>query len=154
MNREIKFRGYSLHDKRWQWLYGCLLRWRDGATYIFHNEDENEVEVLAETEVAPDTIGQYTGLKDKNGIEIYEGDIIRDIWFNGEEYEAMLQVIYAGHGFCTELFKGNAKAMKNDKVKCAFIYYPKDKGILRTGEVVGNIHDNPELLKGGEQWVG
>lgn len=126
MDREIKFRGRFFTDK---WIYGDLvhlsigygIRERTGLTLSFSRVDE-------------DTIGQYTGLKDKNGKEIFEGDIVIIdnslkavvIWFNGS------------FRFKDEL---SSKATYLDDIGAIMRDYDV--------EVIGNIHDNPELLKGG-----
>ena len=87
--------------------------------------------------VIPETVGQYTGLTDKNGKKIFEGDII-------DTPDRLLKVVW---------FKGNAQFDLN------FIRHAHDKIItnfkginmrdLCSYEIIGNIHDNPELLKGG-----
>ena len=128
--REILFRGQDIHGN---WHIG-LLAHIGNAWYI-----SNKAGVATAFEVIPSTVGQYTGLTDKNGTKIFEGDIVK---------------------FCTEL-----------KEIC-FVDYGKGKYILRQlkkdkhlswqsidifelfgleCEVIGNIHDNPELMKGAGQ---
>lgn len=152
MSREIKFRGRDIHGV---WHYG----------YLFQGETENNEKysvILKQkryqcdnnlTEdcpfafykdeifvVDPKTVGQFTGLYDKNGKEIYDGDIVR--------FYFMSSKIGTSELFPTSNFLGEIKTNKYNQ------YMILSDGLeihienaIKYGEVIGNIHDDPELLK-------
>lgn len=129
--REILFRGKGTHGhKTGKWIYGNYAK-------DFWGKDRGGFSILPFDggcyEVDPETIGQYTGLIDKNGTKIFEGDIVKihydsAIWGNNREV-----VFEEGQWF----FKDNAKTQKS------YIGAWGNSVV----EVIGNIHDNPELLK-------
>ena len=89
-------------------------------------------------EVDPDTVGECTGLKDKNGKLIFEGDIVQ---------------YYGTYALEVFIEEGHAKTRWFDTVtnsKCVELFFGYDEEALGEVEIIGNIHDNPELLKGGE----
>ena len=138
--RIIKFRGKRISSGDWQ--FGDLSHSQNDVVV---NEKYTTNRLINGMWIFPETVGQFTGLYDKNGKEIYEGNLIKQINFNGEQYEAIYEVVYSGESFCLKMLKGNEKAMSNNSLS-SFGYYNEDC-ILRKGEVIGNIHDNPELLK-------
>ena len=127
--REIKFRGKS--DK-YGWVYGNLsYREEDGNSAVFI-EDQGFCGDL--TPVDRNTIGQYTGLKDVNGKEIYEGDIITNKSF---PYKHIIYYDVAEACFMAKYGPG-----KDDSCR---VYQEWINNCHK--QVVGNIHDNPELIK-------
>ena len=141
MKREIKFRGKRINDGKW--IYGGLSNYcsnfrslNTNKLVIFENiasfATDNFVFVVDDCEVDPDTVGQFTGLHDTNGKEIYEGDII---WMNSLRIDMGI--------------------VEWDNERSAFvarIHNTPDRFCLWDGyEVIGNIHDNMDLLKGGDQ---
>lgn len=109
MNREIKFRGKHLN----KWVYGYLLKSVDDNKYYI------SVSLDQFYQVKEETIGQYVGLKDKNGVEIYEGDLI----LIGEK-RRKVEVI----------FKNGSFGYLHNGVCIPFQY--------QSPEVIGNIYEN------------
>lgn len=144
MNREIKFRGKRVNGG--EWVYGMTIS--NGTIKRKINNIFFEVAENKWVGVLPETLGQYTGLKDKDGKEIYEGDILKtprgfigQVVFGRAEEECRHKVFgrmvidcYTTYGW---IF------VRGDGYRCAI-----DDELLE-GEIIGNIHDNQELMKGG-----
>lgn len=137
MSREIKFRGKRGYNG--EWVYGLPVNYCN-KTYILVLTDFEEERVYEQYphkemwpyEVIPETVGQYTGLKDKNGKEIYEGDSIK--WLG---YEVR----------CGRQIRPERIICINDYIKDTYKLLCITENTGQTVEVIGNIHDNPELLK-------
>ena len=140
--REIIFRG---KDKLGHWLYGGFHLWKTRQPCVCNDElkpeeikhiiiknsfaDWNMPRTMQPYEVVPETVGQYTGLTDKNGTKIFEGDIVQSI-----ELELKGIIVFDEH----------CRFMINDfsTGSTYLISYNNDEI-----QVIGNIHDNPELLE-------
>lgn len=152
--REIIFRGKTESGK---WVYGGFFK-TDNESYIIKNTDGVATFNLWDFAeyVIPETVGQYTGLTEtaKKGKKIFEGDIVKIIYndrltrrLESEDYESYLneyelieQVVFYKGAFCSMV-----------KVDDIPLYRPLgfdiyEKSMLKAIEVIGNIHDNPELL--------
>lgn len=126
MNREIKFRGKRIDNG--EWVYGYLA----DEDYI---NDINSID-LSSIEVDRDTIGQFTGLFDKNGKEIYEGDIL------GANGKIIGWVKSGVRGYCYDVVYINHPTGE----KRWSLYGTVVEDFNNKIEVVSNMHDNPELI--------
>ena len=163
--REIKFRGKMLETGIW--IYGCYtFSKKDSSRHVIWVQDENK-ELFVHTwpyAVDGNTIGQFTGLCDKNGKEIYEGDILecknifggtlkwhyivgRPLDFESSNLFLMTyEINFETDSDDGEAVYKNIGVWHKEEMRCdlpPFTKYGSD-----CYEVIGNIHDNPELLKG------
>ena len=143
--REILFRGKRTDNG--EWVYGYVGVFK-GITQIFvpfteEEEKENEGHIFSCIgglwyTVNPETVGQFTGLTDKNGNKIFEGDIVK------REYTLW-------HGETKKTRETQIGVVAYSNKECGF-WLEKVCNLRRpwdgdTSEVIGNIHDNPELLE-------
>jgi len=147
MNREIKFRGKRLDNGEWAVGSYIEAEMQNGIAHEIVPYKHGEPVV----EVAPKTVGQYTGLKDKEGNAIYEGDVLA-LPANGKEFDEFLrwEVLHPDY---VRLY-----AVGYSVGECGFgLCFPNEvtqsnpdiSGFAGHDRmyIIGNIHDNPELLK-------
>lgn len=127
--REIMFRGWNKKNKKWLYGYYCVNR---GEHFIAPDEFVNPLASYEDYVVDTDTVGQYTGLKDANGVKIFEGDIIES---NGSrhvmqynERRAMFVTALEGALYIT---CGINQQWINEWKKV----------------IIGNVHEDQELIK-------
>jgi uncharacterized phage protein (TIGR01671 family) len=135
--REINFRGKRLDNGKW--VVGDLIE-NQGRFFIYHATSESTIEdnddghiVVVAVEVEPATVGQYTGLKDKNGKKIWEGDIVAVSF--GDIVIPLLVVFDCGGWKIREKYDETLHDLES---------YTSSKDV---NSVIGNIHDNPELIE-------
>ena len=123
--REILFRGKSVTDGRW--VFGNLSNYGDYKTIT----TVKDFSIIDSCEVIPETVGQYTGLKDLHGTRIFEADIVKvyDVYCN----ETVVGVV--------EFCDGSFRIYDKD-----FTSY--DRWMYCKVEAIGNVFDSPELLEG------
>lgn len=141
MSREILFRGKTPSDDECiddgEWVKGFYTRFNGKEHRIYSGYAETDCGDYYPDwyNVRPETVGQFTGKTDKNGKRIFEGDIITGLFLFGLPVNAVVTLRDGAFGL--EWYRGNAKTFNAFTSICNVEY-----------EVIGNIHDNPELLKG------
>lgn len=158
MKDRFKFRAKRIDNN--QWYYGCYLFLKNPPEYDWSGKkkeskgdihfiiDENDINYA----IAPQTLGQCTGLNDKNGKLIFEGDIVR-------VDENLFEIVYEIGSFmiatktnCASIHQ--FKGYWNDNVyplSQLYFEYENEEFTIDNLEIIGNIYENPELLKGGEK---
>lgn len=129
INRDPYYYNYRTSYQNDDWVYGLVSK-------VWSKYDEAEMtneNGVSGIEVNCKTLGQYTGLDDKNGVPIFEGDIV---WFDGGWEE------YGGNTFEVVFTNGCFYLGRNPDTVCFLL-----KAYIEWAEVIGNIYDNPELLK-------
>ena len=136
--REILFRGKQIDYG--EWVYGVPVIGITSGVFMVWIESETKRgrgelslrDVVKQAEVIPETVGQYTGLKDTNGQRIFEGDMMHwDShwgWYVGYENGAFRRIPL------------------NDIQRWNWKHYPLEQEGLKTWEIIGNLNDNPELM--------
>lgn len=143
--RTIKFRGRRIDNNEWVYGYLYSLQLPSGEACMILTQDNNHLDNSLKPKyhlaftlwvdlfiVNPVTVGQFTSLYDKNGKEIYEGDILK-----ADDVE-LLEVRFV-RGVFAFLWNGNL----DDE-------FPTGSSTHEWANVIGNIHDNSDLMKGGK----
>lgn len=127
--RDIKFRGKRIDNGEWVYGYYWKSMIKDSQYIIIGNISDMQL-----YPVIPETVGQFTGLTDKNDVEIYEGDVYKTTKYSGTPgkfYRFIGQILYAPTSFIVNGVKQ---------------YFGMNSDLNALGIVIGNIHDNPELI--------
>lgn len=151
----VEGREYRTKYKNGDWVFGLLSKpYHDFNGYIQPAEMRN-TDGVDGIEVDHETLGEFTGLRDKNGVKIFEGDILESFY----KKSRIVSVVKYG-GFEPEFFYECAEAqgffLHGMKLYGLYAYDLAGSEMMlvedmRQAKIIGNIHDNPELLKGGAE---
>jgi len=152
--RQIKFRGMTAENK---FVYGLLSHDLPNSTEYYSNYSHRicwhrERGGQSNAPVKNGTVGQYTGLQDRNGKDIYEGDIVvvpnEYIWFDEGKpnYRGVVEWLFSAWQVIQYCVNPEKRGI-SDGINCGLNDDGEDEGANSIWEVIGNIHENPELLK-------
>lgn len=154
MEREILFRGKRIYNGEWAYGHFCEFPCDDGTDIpsILRIENKENDRIIMQYPIISETVGRFTGLTDRNGIKIFEGDCLRSIKESG--FSIVQPVLFIPQFFYECVYEAKGFDLRNK----VFGFYCEDsitkEQLLLTDYVsdafvvIGNIHDNPELLKG------
>lgn len=146
--RDIKFRGKGVADD--EWYYGDLIQSCLGTAWIITEDyttatEDITLNTCASPQIKQNTLGQYTGLHDKNEKEIYEGDILlAPVWFGSLKCVCIYQQ------------ENQVSSIQGFGLYSYDTYFQKYRTLVESDEwdefeVIGNIYDNPDLLEKGAE---
>lgn len=142
MTRGIEFRGKRLDND--EWLYGDLMHDDQGGCYIYPLDS---LGLFAENKVDNDTVGQFTGMSDRHGNKVFEGDIVRkrDLTF---KTELVGVVVYNSAIGCFRIHSERNGTTTRSGFEMSDVYEDGQctVPVKYDYEVIGNVYDNSELL--------
>ena len=137
--REILFKAKRVDNG--EWVEGWLFKTQEHSYIAYDRQFDDDLFLSPQNifiEVDTNTICQYTGLTDKNGTKIFEGDVIRGLFLHSRPINSVVSFQDGAFGLLWN--RAGVEIFWAFTSICNVEY-----------EVIGNIHDNPELLKGGEE---